>query len=113
MTHEAESTFEDDVERYLYDEFGESAEWIDDNVWLPGTSGYADFWVEFSDMAYAIEVENDADSIRPGCAQAMEYASPKNHYNAVPVVIVPEGHNEAAVTETFRGYGVIIIEVEG
>lgn len=112
MTHISESEFEERyVEPYLEREFP-GGDVVGKNKWVDGTGGYPDYWLDFGDMVFAIEVENDADSIRDGCGQAQEYASHLNHPNAVPVLLTPEGHSEQTTVETFRARGVIIIELE-
>jgi len=78
--------------------FGADA--VEHEKYLDGTSAYADYWVNLGVVILAIEVENDADSVRSGVAQALEYA--QNDDRAVAVVITPEGHVEQAQADQLR-----------
>jgi len=108
MAHISEEEFQCRLEEFFRDEYRGMAVSIERQKWLSGISGYADFWIELPEVTLAVEVENDTGSIRPGCAQAMEYASADS--DAVPVLCVPEGHTESKVVEIFRGRGVLIKE---
>lgn len=79
---------------------------IEHEKWLDETGCYADFWIEAGDLVLAVEVENDADSVRDGVAQALEYAG--NHPRAVPVVYVPRGHVEQAQVQALRAWCPIV-----
>lgn len=88
MTHETEATFSDKVKEQLIEYFGE--ENVEENVYLAESGRYADFIVDTPFFWFAIEVENDWESAIKGVGQAELYAS---HYkDAIPVVVVPEGH---------------------
>lgn len=70
-----------------------------------GSYGWADFWVQpiegdVSGIALAAECENDAGSIRGGVCQAQEYAM--SDPLAVPVVYIPENHDERAKVDRWR-----------
>lgn len=108
MTHVSEAHFTHHVDRYLRALFGDGT--VERQKWLPGTTAYADFWVDLGIVVLAIEVENDADSVRNGVAQAFEYAA--NDPRAVPVVLVPSGHVEAAQVDALRAY-CPIVELNG
>jgi len=76
------------------------AEAVEDEKYLDGTGAYADYWVDLDVVILAIEVENDADSVRSGVAQALEYA--QNDDRALPALITPEGHVEQAQADQLR-----------
>jgi hypothetical protein len=99
VTHISEAEFcTEYVEPLLSKHFGEDS-W-ERTKWLDRTGCYADYWVDLGVFIAAIEVENDADSIRNGVGQAIEYA--QNHPRAVPMVLTPEGHVETAQVEALR-----------
>lgn len=82
----------------LQSRFGADA--VEHEQYLEETTAYADYWVDLGVVILAIEVENDADSVRSGVAQALEYA--QNDDRAVPLVITVEGHVDAAQADQLR-----------
>lgn len=98
MTHESEREYADAVEEHLVDLFGRRA--VDREHYVSDTGAFADFWVDLGVVILAVEVENDEDSVRPGVAQALEYAL--NDPRAVPVVVTPPGHVEDAQVQAMR-----------
>lgn len=79
------------------------------------TDGYADVWIRTPGdtdvdpgLIAAVEIGND-DTVRDECAQAVEYASANDR--AVPYVIIPANHADQGVVETFRGRGVVVVEL--
>jgi len=82
----------------LRDRFGADA--VEHEKYLDGTGAFADYWVDLDVVVLAVEVENDADAVRSGVAQALEYA--QNDDRAVPVVITPEGRVEQAQADQLR-----------
>lgn len=104
MTHADEADFAPQVEAWLVDTFGDDA--VESGKWLSRTTCYADFWVDTGVVILAIEVENDAGSIRDGVGQALEYA--QNDPRAVPVVITPVGHADDDQADALRNVCPII-----
>lgn len=105
MTDESETNFSEEVSDQLVDYFGE--EHVYENVYMAETRRYADFIVETPFFRLAIEVENNWEAAIKGIGQAQLYAA---HYNdAIPVVIVPEGHIESPEYEYLRNQ-VLILE---
>jgi len=95
----SEATFADRVVTpRLETLFGSDA--VEHERYLDGTGGYADYWVDLGVVTLAIEVENDADSVRSGVAQALEYA--QNDDRALPAVITPEGCVDEAQADQLR-----------
>lgn len=91
MTHETERTFHDRVVDELRERYGAGR--VETNKHLQASGRYADIWVDLEPVALAIEVENDADSVRPGVAQALFYA---HVTGADPVLVIPAGHVDPA-----------------
>jgi len=73
---------------------------VEHEKYLDGTTAFADYWVDLGVVVLAIEVKNDADAVRSGVAQALEYA--QNDDRAVPVVVTPEGQVEQAQADQLR-----------
>lgn len=107
MTDEPEKEYDERVQVFLEDEYGE--ENVVDNRHLSETYRFADFWVEAPLVNLAIEVENDAKSIIEGFGQAHLYAA--HDPLAVPVIIVPPGHVEQPEIDFLRWY-IPIIELD-
>jgi len=83
----------------LREEFGADA--VERERYLETTGSFADYWVDTGLVTLAIEVENDADAIRDGVAQALTYA--QHDVRALPVVITPTGavdRDEVALLRT-------------
>lgn len=101
MTHVDENAFQMAVKEHLVEQHGKENVVHEPTIRLPdGSVRYPDFWVHVGDVRLAIEVENDAGSIRAGTAQAREYA--KSDPRAVPVVYVPESHTQNAAVDFWR-----------
>lgn len=99
MTHMSEEEFCDaHVEPLLNEYFGE--ENVESQKYLSQTTCFCDYWIDLGLFIAAIEVENDAYSIRSGMGQAIEYA--QNHPRAVPMVVTPMGHVDKAQVEELR-----------
>lgn len=99
MTHITEAEFSEEYVRPLLEQhFGGEA--IEEQKYLSQTTCFCDYWVDLGLFIAAIEVENDAYSIRSGMGQAIEYA--QNDPRAVPILITPEGHVEEAQVEALR-----------
>lgn len=106
MTHKSEDNFSDGVEEELVECYGE--ENVERQVYLAESGRYADFIVDGPLFRLAIEVENDWESAIGAVGQAQLYAG---HYaDAVPVVIIPEGHKENPEYELLRNR-VLIVEM--
>ena len=73
---------------------------VEHEKYLGTTGSFADYWVDLDLFVLAIEVENDADSVRSGVAQALEYA--QNDDRALPAVITPEGCVDEAQADQLR-----------
>jgi len=91
MTHVSETSLGDAVREALFDAFG--VDTIEGQAHLDQTDRFADFIARRSgaqDIVYAVEVENDAESLTTGVGQAQLYAG---HFaTGVPVVAIPENH---------------------
>jgi hypothetical protein len=104
--HEDEITFSEKVRAELVAHFGKDN--ITEQKYLPETYRFADFYVEGKFMNYAIEVENDFEAVLKGIGQVLIYA---NELDAVPVIVIPEGHIEEPEATILNRY-VEIIEIE-
>lgn len=98
MSHEDEAPFQDRVVEYLENEYG--AENVEENKYLPDPYRFCDIWVEGALFDYAIEVENSFDGVIEGVGQSLIYAAEEE--NAVPVVVVPDGHTEEPEVSSIR-----------
>lgn len=89
MTHESEATYEERVVAALEDMYGEGN--IITQKRFDVTGSVCDIVVRrpIGLDDFAIELENDADSVRGGAAQAAEYA---DQINGRGVVLVEPGH---------------------
>lgn len=89
MTHEPERDFQPAVADWFRDRYGtdavETGAHIDDPDW------YCDIVVDVGFAVLYIEVENDADAVRPGLAQALGYAA-DDEVAGVPMVVTPVDH---------------------
>jgi len=99
MTHEIEVTFRDAVAEWFRSVYG--AENVDEETYLAEPRWYCDIVVDTGWARLVIEIENDADSVRAGTAQAASYAA-TDSVAGVPVVIVPAGHLDPARTAAIR-----------
>lgn len=110
MTHDAETTYHDDVAAVLEAEYGERN--VESQRYLDRTGKFPDFWVTTPLVDLAIEVENDwPAALYEGVGQAMFYAA--HSPDAVPVVVVPPGHVEEPDATMIRTQlPVVLKEVE-
>lgn len=108
MTHESERTFHLRVLAYLIDKYGR--ENVKSEKFLRDTYTFCDVWVDDGFVKLAIEIENDAPSVREGVGQALEYAG--NETNAHPMVVVPEGHTHDERVAALRKQGVVVKELD-
>lgn len=106
MTHEDEHNIQEEVRGILEGEFGEDN--VEEEKYLPETGRFVDFYVETALIDMAIEVENDFESVVTGVGQTLLYA--QHELGAVPMVVIPEGHDEQPETDLLRRE-VAIIEV--
>lgn len=88
MTHEPETDIEDAVLAWFVGTFG--VENVDQQVYLPEPRWFCDIVVEVGFGRLYIEVENDANSVRPGIGQALAYAG--TDPAGIPLVITPKDH---------------------
>lgn len=88
--HESEWDFDDKVERYLVEHYGE--ENVEDNRRLEENDRIADFFVKGPLTTFAIEVENDFEACIKGTGQAIIYAH--DRMGVTPIVITPKDHIE-------------------
>lgn len=93
MTHGEEDTFHDSVVGWFKRIFGHQN--VHENVYQPEPYWFVDLVVDLPFCRFYIEIENDADSIRPGIAQAQAYAAAEP-VSGVPMVVTPKGHLEDA-----------------
>jgi hypothetical protein len=100
--HISESDFADHVERYLQYQYGEEyveREYVfEDNLRV-------DFLVQTPLCRLAIELENDAASIRDGLGQAVDYH--RKAPDLRPVILVPKGHVSDTRVEAYSPYVLI------
>lgn len=96
MTHLSEAEFRDAIVAWYRtkDKRAES------EVYQAGPYWYVDIVVTEGDLTRYIEVENDADAIRHGVAQALGYAA--HDPNGVPMVVTPPGHLEKPDVQRLR-----------
>lgn len=107
MTHESETSFDERVEEYLIEKYGEHH--VEHNVYLSESGRYADFHVKGPVVELMIEVENDFEACFKGTGQALLYAA--HSRNAVPVIIAPPGHVKEPEAEMLSRH-VPIIELD-
>lgn len=89
MVHRTEKSFEDIVEQWFIDEYGE--ENVHRQVYQPGPRWFVDLVVVFPFATLFIEIESRASEIRPGVAQALGYAASDTR-RGLPMVILPMDH---------------------
>ncbi|MFC7165687.1 hypothetical protein [Halospeciosus flavus] len=90
MTHVPEDEFAESVQTWLESEFGSDD--VEQNYVLDETSREVDFLANGPVATWAIEVENDAESLIKGTGQTTLYAAHDPEYR--PAVVVPAGHVE-------------------
>lgn len=106
MTHESEKDFKHRV----LEELGKIFDYknVYEDVYLDETERFADAYVEGPFCDFAIEIENDFEAVFKGIGQSILYAK---ELDAVPVVIVPEGHVENPEADILNGF-VRIVEMD-
>lgn len=107
--HVSEEAVEPAVADWFRDHYGADA--VETQVYQPEPYWFVDLVVDVSFATLFIEVENDADSVRRGVAQAAGYAGAD--IDGVPVVITPKGHVDPDRLERLqRGSNVLICEFD-
>lgn len=107
-SHEPETTFQDHVERYLENKYGE--ENVERSRYFSESRRYCDLWVDGPVVDLAIEVESRFSSAFKGVGQSVLYAA--HEKNAVPIIVVPEDHVEQPEADMIRNR-VPIVELGG
>lgn len=107
--HESEAEFDDHVIEWFRTEYGEGA--VETQHWQPGPDWRPDLIVDCAWCRLFVEIENDADSVRPGLAQAMGYAG-ADTVAGVPMVVTPAGHLDPTRADRLRTHGVLIREFD-
>lgn len=111
MTHESEAEFADAVAEWFETAYGRQN--VEREVWLPRVRWYCDIVVAADPATLFVEVENDADSIRSGIAQALGYAATEP-ITGVPVLVTPKGHLDTERVRRLReATPVIVREFDG
>jgi len=105
VTHEPETAIEDAVLAWFVGHFG--VENVDQQVYLSEPRWYCDIVVEVGFGRLYIEVENDADSVRPGIAQALGYAGTDRA--GVPMVITPKDHLDPVRLEILQRQTTVLV----
>lgn len=100
MTHLSEHEFADLVEEWLIELHGAGN--VLREEYLSETGRFADFLVTTAITTWAIEVENDADSIVEATGQSILYASHHPAYR--PAIVVPAGHVDHPEREMLEQY---------
>jgi len=77
-------------------------------VYQPGPRWFVDIVVEVGYATLYVEVENDADSVRPGIAQALGYAA-GDTAAGVPVVVTPKGQLHDAKVQRLRHSSTVLV----
>lgn len=108
MTHFPESEFGEAVTEWFEDQYGDEHVTTARDTFQPQPYWYPDIVVEADWCVLYIEVENDADSVRPGLAQAEGYAG-ADLVAGVPLVITPAGHLNPTRAERLRRGGRALI----
>lgn len=110
MTHKTESNVQPAVARYFIDEYG--GENVELQQYQPGPRWYCDIVVQLDWATLFIEVENDADSVRSGIAQALGYAA-ADPVGGIPMVVTPAGHlNSERIDRLRRSSAAIVREFD-
>lgn len=110
MPHESEAEFADWVAEWFRQQYGADA--VEKQVWLPDERWYADLVVDCGWCRLFVEIENDADSVRPGFGQAAGYAG-TDHVEGRHLVVTPPDHLDADRAEALRNRGAHIREFDG
>lgn len=98
MTHESEASFQTRVRDYCIGQFGPGN--VEPQRYLDATGRYVDLWVETPLLDFAVEIENDFESVPAGVGQALLYAA--HAHDAVPVVVVPPAHVDQPEADLLR-----------
>lgn len=111
MTHEPESGIEPLVADWFRERHGERR--VETQAYQPGPRWYCDIVVQLDWATLFVEIENDADSVRDGVAQAIGYAG-SDRIGGVPMVVTPVGHlDDARADRLRRNSSVLIREFDG
>lgn len=105
MTDQPETDIEPAVADWFRERYEDGAE---TQVWQPEPRWYCDIVVEVGFARLYIEVENDADSVRPGMGQAIAYAG-QDPIAGIPMVVTPKDHLDEARAERLRCWSPAII----
>lgn len=91
MTHEPETAIDADVTEWFQTHFG--SDHVETSPYQREINRYPDILVRGPVCDYAVEVENDRESVIHGVGQVLLYASTSDRY--VPLVVTPDDHVDA------------------
>lgn len=106
MTHKSEADFADALAEWFEHVYGRSN--VEREVYLSDVRWYVDLVVHADPVTFYVEVENDAESLRRGMAQALAYAA-ADPVTGVPVLITPKGHLDSERVRRLRESAPVVI----
>lgn len=110
MTHDTESSFEDDVAAWFDARHDVLA--VERQHYQPDPRWYVDLVVTYPWGTLFIELESRASEVRHGIAQAQGYAAAAPR-DGIPMVVVPKGHlHDAKVDRLVRSSTTVVREFD-